>query len=684
MEQKKSYKENLYLSIFDTIKDCVAIYEAYEDGEDFLFAGFNPSAEIAENINRKDILGKKLTEVFPAVKDFGILDAFRRVYKTGKSENFPLSFYEDDRISGWRDNYIYKIDEKHIIAVYNDVTQAKQAEAELKLSAKVFDNSLEGMMITNERTKIVKVNSTFLNISGYTEEEALNSYANLLKSDLHDDAFYQELWREIHTKGSWQGEIWNRRKDGEVFAVFSHITAVRDGGKVKNYVAMYLDITEKLKAQEYINKLSYTDLLTKLPNRTLFDIELDGFVKRGIKDKMSFALLALDIDNFKYINDSFGHSIGDNLLKEITEKLKTVVRDADFIARVGGDEFVIIVDNVEFDEEIGLLCKDILSLFDEPFKIGINKINLGTSIGISVFPNDGDNKEQLLRSADTALYKAKEIGKNRFLFHTPQMNKDVSKKLELDEFLRETITNEGFDVFYQPKSCFQQGKFVGAEALIRWNHPKLGFVSPLDFIPYAEESGLIIPIGNLVLKRVCEKISFLEKQGICVRIAVNISSVQLDEDDFVENVQAILREKECNTKYLEFEVTESKIMNNVEVNIKKLTEIKKLGIKISIDDFGTGYSSMSYLQKLPVDTIKIDKSFIDNVPNSEDGNLIVKGILALTKGLSLETVAEGVETQEQKDFLKENGCDILQGYLYSKPLGDDDFAKFVEGIADCS
>jgi len=669
---------NLYRSLFNSIKDCVALYEVVNDGENFKFVDLNRSAEKSESIKKEEVVGKLVTDVFPAVKDFGIFQVFQDVYRDGVARLFPITFYADNRIGGWRENYIYKLDENHIFAVYNDVTKEKQAEADLKLSAKVFETSLEGVLIADRDVNIIKVNSAFCDMSGYTQKELIGTKANVLKSSIYKDSFYKEMWESIYKDGLWQGEIWDRRKNGESFAVFLSISVIYDDDKeIKNYIGVYLDITEKKKYQDHIFNLAYYDTLTKLPNREHFDSEIGKYIERAKQNSHKFALLFLDLDNFKYINDTFGHNIGDKLLIEVANRLENTLKEHDFIARVGGDEFIVILDNIEDNKEIVSIANKILSLFENEFNIDNNIFQIGCSIGISIYPTDGKGKNTLLKGADTAMYQSKKYGKNCFHFHSPDMNREFIRKLELAINMREAIRENQFELFYQPKILVSSEKAISAEALIRWNSHTLGFVSPTEFIPYAEETNLIIAIGDFVLESACKTQKELEDLGSNISIAINISSVQLNRDNFIDKVKTLIDKIGCNPKRLEFEITESKIMDNVELNIKKLNELKEMGISISIDDFGTGYSSMNYLQKLPINVIKIDKSFIDNTPHTKDGNLIVKGIISLAKALSLDVVAEGVEDTNQRDFLKENHCDIIQGYLYSRPLNKSDFFEYI-------
>ena len=681
MKIQKS-QSSLYNLLFKSIKDCVVVYEAINHGENFRFVDLNPAAENSESVKKEDIQGKLVTDVFPGVEDFGIFKVFQEVYKEGKHIHFPLTFYVDERISGWRDNYVYKLDEKHIVAVYNDITKEKQDEAELKLAATVFDSSLEGILITDKYGTIVKANDAFIKMSGYSENEILGQKAGILKSHIHSESFYKEMRKSIVKNGFWEGEIWDRKKNGESFAVYLYISTICDSeGHAKQYLGMYLDITENKRTQEQIQHLAYFDTLTTLPNRAQFDIELLKQIKISERKKQHFSLLMLDLDNFKYVNDAYGHQTGDLLLVEVAKKIKSVLRQSEFFARLGGDEFVIISDVQKHIDELAILSQRIIELFAKPTEIGDYKLQIGCSIGVANYPIDGDSKDILFKNADSAMYEAKKNGRNRYIFYSSGLFQSSRRRLEIDIHLRQAIENENFEIFLQPKVCINSAKPIGAEALIRWNDEHLGFVSPVEFIPHAEETGLMVAIGDIVLKQSFQIIKALEKKNYDFKVSINISSVQLQENNFIQKIEAFLEEYQCSPSMLEFEITESKIMHNIEENIIKLQKIKNIGIQISIDDFGTGYSSMSYLKRLPVDMIKIDKSFIDEVPKDSEDCAIVQGILSLAKALSLKTIAEGVELKAQEDFLRANGCDYIQGYLHSKPLNKEDFFVFIDSFS---
>jgi len=552
-------------------------------------------------------------------------------------------------------------------------------EENIELASQVFEQSLEGIMITDKDNNIIMVNNAFEKMTGFLLDDIKGKKANILKSGINNDKFYENMWKRLIHKGNYRGEIWNRKKDGTQLACFLSIKVIYDDkGVVQNYIAMYLDITEKLQNEEEIYKLAYHDILTKLPNRTKFNQYLTTLFEQRERVHKKFALLFLDLDNFKYVNDQFGHDIGDLLLIKVAKIFKTILRKSDFVARLGGDEFTVIVDDYQNINQIKALCNKIIKSLSTKFTIKGNKFHIGCSIGIAVFDSDGKSQNELLKNADTAMYKSKQNGKNRFTFFTQSMNEELNRKIELETGLRYAINSGEFEMYYQPKVSLSTNKIIGAEALIRWNNVFLGVVPPNDFIPFAEEIGLINEIGDFIFDDVFKKLSDIVKYNKDFVVSINISSIQLQEKNFVEKVKSFLDQTNCNPKNIEFEITETIIMTNIESNIKKLLELKQLGIGLSIDDFGTGYSSMNYLHKLPIDTIKIDKSFVDNMAKENDTTILVKAIISLSKALNLTTVAEGVEEDSQKEHLRELECDIMQGYLFSKPLIYSDFIKKLE------
>ena len=554
-----------------------------------------------------------------------------------------------------------------------------KAQEELRLLAITFE-SHEAIMISDANNHILRVNQAFTEITGYSEEDVLNKSPKILSSGRHDRVFYDDMWQQINTKGRYEGEIWNRRKNNEVFPERQTITVVKDSeGNIINYVSVFSDITEKKDNEQRILDLAFYDPLTSLPNRRLLIDRLEQEINQAQREHTYGTLIFLDLDDFKKINDSLGHEYGDELLIQVGKRLKNNTRETDTIARIGGDEFVILIPSIHSSEEVLIdtatfLAEKILSAFSQPFSLKGYTHHISSSMGITSFPTDGnDAATELLRRADTAMYKAKHLGKNTFSFYENEMQVIAEENLALEHDLRTAINNNDFSLNYQPQiNSF--GQTVSSEALLRWQHEQRGWVSPADFIPLAEESGLIVPIGQWVLLEACSQMQSWLTQGIELQhISVNVSPKQFRQNDFIENVQSALAQSGLLADKLMLEVTEGIVIDNIEDTIKKMDILKAMGIQFSIDDFGTGYSSLSYLKRLPIDELKIDQSFVRDITTDENDAEIVATIIAMALHLNLTVVAEGVEDIEQLEFLTNNGCETFQGYYYSRPLVASEF-----------
>lgn len=567
--------------------------------------------------------------------------------------------------------------------IFKDITEEQKIEKKLKLSDIVFENTTEGIIITNEEGKIISVNSAFSNITGYSFDEILYQNPRILKSGKHNREFYLNLWKELEKNGSWKGEIWNRKKNGEIYPEWLNLSVAKDSnGKILNYVALFSDITKIKNSNAKIEYLAHHDPLTNLPNRLLLKARLNKSIEKCSDLKQRLAIFFIDIDNFKMINDSYGHSIGDKIINIVAQRLQKNVRRNDTISRIGGDEFIIVVEDILEQKNIQKIAQKILNDFLEPIRLEEYLFDTTISMGISIFPNNGLNAEDLIKHADTAMYSAKSAGRNQFQFYKKEMTSEIFEKIVMKQEISDALKNNEFEVYYQPQIDIKTNKIISAEALLRWNHKSLGLISPDDFIPHAEETKLIIPLGDFVLKTACSFMKKLHKENLLIdgKIAVNISAVQLKHTDIYNTVIENLKDTNLDARFLELELTETFIMENVEESIVILNNLKDIGVQLSIDDFGTGYSSLSYLKQFPIDKLKIDKSFIAEIPHSQKDIAITKTIIALAKGLGIKVIAEGVEKEEQKEFLALENCDEIQGWFYAKALKEEDFIKFVKNF----
>jgi diguanylate cyclase (GGDEF)-like protein/PAS domain S-box-containing protein len=564
-----------------------------------------------------------------------------------------------------------------------DITERKESEAELRVAAVAFE-SQEGMMITDADNLILKVNRAFTEISGYTTEEIVGQPPAILKSGRHDQPFYAQMWQSLNATGSWQGEVWNRRKNGEVHPEWLTISVVKgDDGRVINYVATHNDITARKNAEEAIRHLAFYDPLTKLPNRRLVLDRLAHALASTERSGHHDALLFIDLDNFKTLNDTLGHDKGDMLLIQVAERLSESVRESDTVARLGGDEFLVILEglsttSVEAYVQAETVATKILTALNHQYLIAGHLHHSTPSIGVTVFSGHQNTVEVLLRQADLAMYQAKTAGRNTVRFFDPKMQAMVTDRADLEVDLREAIRQQQFELHYQPQ-VVGDGRVIGAEALLRWLHPQRGHVSPGDFIPLAEETGLILPLGHWVLETACRQLATWATQPNTAHLtlAVNVSANQLHHPAFVDQVMAILDQSGANPHRLKLELTESLLVSKVEETIAKMAALKAKGVGFSLDDFGTGYSSLSYLKRLPLDQLKIDQGFVRDVLIDPNDAAIAKMVIALAESLGLSVIAEGVELESQRDFLARQGCHAYQGYLFSRPLPLAEFEQFL-------
>ncbi|MBI3446730.1 MAG: EAL domain-containing protein [Magnetospirillum sp.] len=546
------------------------------------------------------------------------------------------------------------------------------ADEESHLAAHVFSNALEATIITDPKGRILRVNPMFTELTGYGEAEVIGGNPRLIRSDHHDADFYAEMWQAIYRDGSWRGEIWNRRKNGQVFVAWESIVAVRDDqGAIRNFVGSFSDITEQVEAQRHILRLAHYDVLTELPNRVLFLDRLERAVLHAQRHNRRAALLFLDLDGFKKVNDTMGHRAGDELLKEVAVRLKQCIRLTDTIARLGGDEFTVLLGEISSDGDAAVVAEKVLAGLSASFSIEGRDVFVGASIGISLFPDDGPSGDELLKHADTAMYQAKAAGKGCFNFYSAEMTQREERRLELESALRQAVEEGQFLVHYQPKKNLASGIITGFEALVRWLHPTLGMVSPADFIPLAEEMHLIERIDAFVMRQACRQGVQWLRAGHQISIAVNLSGVNFAKDVLVERVRKVLDETGFPAANLELELTESFVIDLAVDQREILQRLRALGVRLAIDDFGTGYSSLSYLKRLPVTTLKIDRSFIRDMACDSRDMMLVSSIIGIAHSLGLKVVAEGIEELDQMTILTAQECDEIQGYFLAKPMPAD-------------
>jgi len=554
----------------------------------------------------------------------------------------------------------------------------KEHQRSLHLAHALIEASADGIMVTDGDAKILSVNPAFTILTGYSEEEALGKSAGLISSGLHDTTFYQEMWQSIGRNGKWQGEIWNRRKSGEIYPEWLTITRVKERSTDRvMYAGIFSDISERKKTERMIEHLAYYDPLTKLPNRQLLIDRLDTAIAECEKSQQ-LAVLFIDIDNFKRINDSLGHTFGDEVLRQVAKRLQSQLASSDTLARLGGDELILMMPSLHDPAVVYRIAQSLIDALVHPFTVLGRELFITVSIGCAIYPQDGINREELLKNADTAMYRAKSDGRNRVSLYCAEMNEQSQVQLAFENRLRHALSNDEFYLVYQPKVDVGTQRVGGVEALIRWRDKELGVVAPDRFIGLAEDIGLISKIGYWVMEQaMLQALAWQKLGGPLLVISVNVSVKQFANQDLPRQIEALLKSTGLEAKYFDVEVTESHVMTNFESFNRDLAAIRALGVTVSMDDFGTGYSSLSMLTKMPLDNLKIDRSFMEGIPGSKENEVLVSTIILMAKNLSLNVVAEGVESAEQLAFLSQLGCQQIQGYFYSKPLNAALIPEFI-------
>ncbi len=587
--------------------------------------------------------------------------------------NLVFRYLRSDGSEGWMEAHAKPCtsaghDSPCMIGVVKDITERYRLEQRLHQASMVFETTAEGIFIMDAEHRIISVNPAFGSITGYSVEEALGyDPGELLHARRHSDQFYSRL--ENTTGGYWQDETYCRRKNGEVFPAFESVNVVRNPeGRVTHYAAIFSDLATIRRAESQLNHLAHHDPLTGLPNRLLFSDRLDQALERARRTQQCCALLFLDLDGFKVINDTLGHGSGDMLLQMVAARLKGSLRRSDTATRLGGDEFVVIMADVAQAEDTARLAKKLLDVLAAPLELAGECVTISASMGISLYPADGNDGQALLKAADTAMYTAKTQGRNRYCFYTQEMAALAAEHMSVEQGLKRALETNGFELHYQPLVSLDNGVITGIEALVRWRHPQEGLIAPARFIPLAEETGLIEPLGRWVLSKACTEVGrWLKSGGAAFRLSVNASARQLEHDQFAQMVSEVLAETDFPAALLEIEITES-TLQILERSRRRLDEIKALGLSIAVDDFGTGYSNLSVLKHLPIDRLKIDRSFVHDIPGDSNDVAIVKAIAVMSHTLGLKIIAEGIEEQTQLSVLRSLGCEEGQGYWFSRPL----------------
>ena len=671
--------ERKYRLLFENMTTGFALHEMIYDDDgnpaDYRFLEINPAFERITGVEAGRLIGKTVKEALPGTESHWI-----EQYGTVATTGTPISFQNySSELGKHFDVWAFSPAKDTFAVIFTDITRRKQSEDKLRLMACVFEQSGDALLITDPQNKIIATNRSFTLLTGYSQEEALGRDPKMLQSGRESQEFYRSMWEALAKERYWQGEIWEKRKDGSLYPKWLTITAVHDGqGALANYIAGFADISERKQAEQKIAHMAHHDALTNLPNRFSLTERLSQALEQARRSEHHLAVIFLDLDRFKNINDSLGHHIGDLLLFEVAGRLAGSVRASDVVARLGGDEFVIVLPQIQSGIAAAHIVNKVQKALSRLFLLDGHELRITPSIGISVFPHDGETVEALMRNADAAMYHAKAQGRNNYQFFKKEMNAKARERLLLENDLRLAVEREEFVVHYQPQIDLAAGRVIGVEALVRWQHPTRGLLSPDDFIAVAEDTGLILSLGGMVLTIACRQLAVWLAKGVpSVRMAVNLSARQFQQVDLPQMVARILQETGIPPGLLELEITESVAMHRPEDTIQHLLKFKAMGVTLAIDDFGTGYSSLSYLKLFPVDRLKIDKSFVNNIQTHANDAAIAAATIALAHTLGMEVIAEGVETGAQLDFLKYQHCEVVQGFFYSRPLPAREATSFL-------
>ena len=665
-------QEARYRAVFGSMNDGVALYRPSPGADDFTVIDINPAGERIGAVRRDDIVGMPVRKVFPGLEGAGILAAFKRVSLSGQMESLALTAYHDQRVDLWVENDVIRLPEGDILSVFKDVTERKRTEDALRLYANVFEHAGEALVITDTDNRIMAINPAFTRQTGYTLDEVAGRNPRILASGHTPRETYQALWANLASCGYWQGELWHRNKQGNVAPKWVSISLIRDAsGNVTHHLAGYTDISERKAAEQRIEHLAHHDSLTGLYNRFNLETRLSQTIALCARQGGHLAVMFIDLDRFKVINDTLGHHVGDLLLIEVAARLRTCVRASDIVARQGGDEFVVVMTGLSGPTDATSMATKLLETLGRPYQIDRHCLHTTPSIGISIYPQDGTDPDTLMRNADTAMYHAKEQGRNNLQYYTSALNEAATERLAIERGLREALSGNQFALHYQPQVVVLPSgevRAVSVEALIRWEHPILGSISPERFIPVAEETGLIEGVGHWVLDEACRQLAQWRAAGSGPqRIAINLSAQQLRNPGLVSQIAEVIARHRLEGQDLELEITETMAMTDPVRAVEQLGALRALGVRLAIDDFGTGYSSLGYLKLLPIQVLKIDRTFVKEIGIDDSATKIALATLRLAHSLDLEVVAEGVEEAAQRDFLLANGCDYQQGYFFDPP-----------------
>lgn len=676
------------LSEHEIVLESVGVGIAHVKDDALLWANVKMSEIFG--YSGETLLGRLQADLFLTPDDFQSLKAtVQPVFESGKTYVGEWPMRRADGSEIWARISGTAVDasdpSQGATWVIEDITAEREVEERLRLADAIFETTTEGIFVTDPHNVIVTVNPAFTAITGFKSEEVIGKDPSILASGRHSPEFYTGMWESLQDNGRWEGEVWNRRKNGELFAEWLSISAITNKqGEVENYVAMFSDITKRKQDAERIIYQANYDGLTGLPNRRLLQDRVHQSLAEASRSKERVGILYIDIDNFKFVNDSMGHNVGDALLVEVAKRMKPFLREHDTVGRLGGDEFLVVLPHIHSGEETTMIARRLLEGIAQPMGLEgrEDETVVTASIGIAVYPDDAVTAADIIRNADTAAFHAKEVGRNTYQFFTEDMNIRARERLTLENKLRRALERDEMVLHYQPKVELRRGHVVGAEALVRWHNPEQSeLVPPARFIPLAEETGLIIPLGEWVLHEACTQLKVWQDAGLPpMRVAVNLSARQLAKKGILRDLIRIMESAGLSPEYLEMEITESSLMARPDEALAVLSELREMGVALSADDFGTGYSSLNYLRNFPLDAIKIDRSFVTDIVGGDAGGAsLAAAIIAIGQSLNMKVIAEGVENQAQLAFLRQQWCDEIQGFLFSPPVSADEFEELIRG-----